>query len=136
MRYNKKKDANQNPIVQILIQSGYSVQDMSAIGGGLTDLLVGGVDRRDGQRKNWLVEIKTEKGKLNPLQQEWHAARHGPAVTCEGEANYEWHIFQSHRISKRARDEQERRRRTESQGGVAPCDTRQGRPPDVAPDGE
>jgi hypothetical protein len=78
MRYNKKKDANQNPIVQILIQSGYSVQDMSAIGGGLTDLLVGGVDRRDGQRKNWLVEIKTEKGKLNPLQQEWHAAWRGP----------------------------------------------------------
>lgn len=78
MNRNRKKDANQNPIVQQLTQAGYSVQDMSAVGGGLTDLLVGGIDRRTGERRNWLLEIKTEKGKLNPLQQEWHAAWRGP----------------------------------------------------------
>lgn len=77
-RYNKKKDANQNPIVQELTQAGYSVQDMSTIGGGLTDLLVGGIDRRDGVRKNWLIEVKTKKGKLNPRQEEWHGNWRGP----------------------------------------------------------
>jgi hypothetical protein len=78
MRYHKKKDANQNPIVAELIQAGYSVRDMSAVGGALPDILVGGVDRRDGQRKNWIMEIKAKKGKLNPLQEEWHAAWRGP----------------------------------------------------------
>ena len=82
MRYHKKKDANQNPIVAELIQAGYSVQDMSPVGGGLTDLLVGGVDARDGQRKNWLIEIKGAKGKLNPLQEEWHAAWRGPVSSA------------------------------------------------------
>lgn len=77
-RYNKKKDANQTPIVEQLTDAGYSVQDMSAVGGGLTDLLVGGIDRRDGTRKNWLLEVKTAKGKLNPLQEEWHGNWRGP----------------------------------------------------------
>jgi hypothetical protein len=76
MKY-RSKDKNQNSIVQELTQAGYSVCDLSAVGYGLTDLLVGGVDRRDGIRKNWLMEVKTEKGKLNPLQQEWHAAWRG-----------------------------------------------------------
>lgn len=78
MRYNKKKDANQNSIVDQLVDAGYSVQDMSPIGGGLTDLLVGGIDRRDGIRKNWLMEVKTEKGKLNKRQIEWHGSWRGP----------------------------------------------------------
>jgi hypothetical protein len=80
MRYNKRKDANQSPIVAGLIQAGYSVFDASAVGGGFGDLVVGGVDRRDGLRKNWLMEVKTEKGKLNALQQEWHGAWRGPVV--------------------------------------------------------
>lgn len=78
MRYKKRKDTNQNPIAQALIQSGYSVQDMSAAGAGFTDLVVGGIDRHDGLRKNWLMEIKTAKGKLNPLQKEWHETWRGP----------------------------------------------------------
>ena len=78
MRYNKRKDANQNPIVRELIQAGYSVEDLSPVGGGLTDLLVGGIDRRTGERRNWLMEVKADKGKLNTRQQEWHAAWRGP----------------------------------------------------------
>jgi len=77
MKY-RSKDANQNPIVRELTQAGYSVCDLSAVGYGLTDLLVGGIDRRTGERRNWLMEIKTEKGKLNLLQREWHAAWRGP----------------------------------------------------------
>jgi hypothetical protein len=77
-RYARRKDANQNPIVQELVQAGYSVQDLSAVGGGLTDLLVGGIDRRTGERRNWLFEVKTTKGKLNPLQEEWHDNWRGP----------------------------------------------------------
>ena len=37
--------------------------------------------------------------------------RHGPALRCDGAMNYEWHIIPAHRISKRARDKQERQRR-------------------------
>lgn len=78
MRYNRRKDANQSPIVAGLIQAGYSVFDASAVGGGFTDLVVGGVDRKDGIRKNWIMEVKTVKGKLNPLQVEWHETWRGP----------------------------------------------------------
>lgn len=78
MRYRKRQDANQTPIAQALIQAGYSVQDMSAAGAGFPDLVVGGVDRRDGLRKNWVMEVKIERGKLNPLQKEWHETWRGP----------------------------------------------------------
>ena len=77
-RFARKKDANQNPIVDMLVDAGYSVQDMSTVGGGLTDLLVGGIDRNTGEPRNWLFEVKTAKGKLNPLQVQWHAAWRGP----------------------------------------------------------
>ena len=78
MRYKRKRDANQNPIVAGLTQAGYSVFDASAVGGGFTDLVVGGVDRRDGLRKNWVMEVKTDKGKLTPRQKDWHADWRGP----------------------------------------------------------
>lgn len=78
MRYARRKDRNQNLIVEALEQAGYSVHDLSAVGGGLTDILVGGVDRRDGQRKNWLIEVKYGRGKLNERQVEWHELWRGP----------------------------------------------------------
>lgn len=78
VRYRKRKDANQNPIAAGLVQAGYSVFDASAVGGGFTDLVVGGIDRRDGQRKNWIMEVKTDKGKLNSRQKEWHETWRGP----------------------------------------------------------
>lgn len=78
MRYARKKDANQGPIVTGLIQAGYSVFDASAVGAGFPDLVVGGVCRRTGERRTWIMEVKTIKGKLNPLQVEWHDTWRGP----------------------------------------------------------
>lgn len=78
MTYRRRRDANQNPIAAGLIQAGYSVFDASAVGGGFTDLVVGGIDRADGQRKNWIIEVKTAEGKLNARQKEWHADWRGP----------------------------------------------------------
>ena len=78
MTYRKRRDANQNPIAAGLIQAGYSVFDASAVGGGFTDLVVGGIDRADGQRKNWIIEVKTEHGNLNARQKQWHASWRGP----------------------------------------------------------
>src|SRR5262245_22758655 len=77
MRRRARRDANQHPIVQVLLQAGYSVQDLSAVGGGLTDLLVGGIDRETGRPGNWLLEIKTDLGQLNKRQVRWHDAWRG-----------------------------------------------------------
>jgi len=76
----KKTDDNQAEIVQSLRKIGASVQDLSGVGGGCPDLLVGfrGV--------NYLMEIKrnTERGvvkpsesKLNARQVEWHGVWNG-----------------------------------------------------------
>ncbi len=81
MRRASKKDKNQNEIVAVLVGAGYSVEDLSRVGGGCTDLLVGGIDRRTGKPGNWVMEVKTEKGKLNALQVEWHANWRGPKAT-------------------------------------------------------
>jgi hypothetical protein len=78
MRRAARIDRTQPAIVAALTQAGYSVCDLSGVGGGLTDLLIGGIDRRTGQRANWLLEVKTERGKLNARQQAWHADWRGP----------------------------------------------------------
>lgn len=78
MRRIHRVDANQSEIVTALTQAGYSVLDLSGVGGGAGDILVGGVDRADGVCKLWLLEIKTASGHLNALQQEFHAAWRGP----------------------------------------------------------
>ena len=62
-----RADANQAEIVEGLRRLGYSVLDASAVGGGFPDLVVG----KNGV--TFLLEIKTAKGKLNPLQLKWHA---------------------------------------------------------------
>ena len=63
----RRVDANQAEIVKGLRQLGYSVLDTSAVGGGFPDLVVGK------NEQTFLLEIKTAKGKLNPLQEKWHA---------------------------------------------------------------
>ena len=69
-----KVDANQSAIVSQLREIGCTVQDLSRVGGGVPDLLVGfrGV--------NLLMEVKTAKGKLNPRQVDWHGEWRGDAV--------------------------------------------------------
>lgn len=69
----KRTDANQAEIVQALRQAGYSVCDLSKVGGGVTDLLIGGICKETGKRRNWILEVKTVTGKLNKRQQAWHA---------------------------------------------------------------
>lgn len=66
MRRASRVDANQSKIVAELRQLGASVQLLHAVGGGVPDLLIGFRGR------NYLLEVKTVKGKLNPLQTEWH----------------------------------------------------------------
>lgn len=66
-----KKDLNQNGISNLLTNIGCDVFDLSPVGGGVTDLLVGtcGV--------NLLIEIKSEKGTLTPKQKIFHGRWRG-----------------------------------------------------------
>lgn len=73
-------DANQNPIARALVAVGYSVLDLHLVGGGVPDVLVAGTDRRTGMKRMWLMEIKTDKGKVEKNQTEWHEAWRGPPV--------------------------------------------------------
>ena len=70
-KYARKTDSNQRDIVAALLKSGCSVLDLSRVGQGCPDLLVG----RAG--KCYLLEVKSLKGKLNPLQGEFHRAWNG-----------------------------------------------------------
>jgi hypothetical protein len=64
----KRVDANQATIVAVLRQVGCSVLDLSPIGKGCPDLLVGRAGRL------FLLEVKNPAGKnkVNPLQAAWH----------------------------------------------------------------
>ena len=71
----KRVDQNHREIVRALRQvPGMMVFSLHTLGGGIPDLCCGyrGVTA--------LVEVKTEKGKLNALQQQWHAAWEGRPV--------------------------------------------------------
>jgi hypothetical protein len=71
----KRTDANQPEIVQALRDIGASVQDLHIVGKGCPDILVGwrGV--------NYLMEIKTDTGKLNQREKVWHADWRGQVAT-------------------------------------------------------
>jgi hypothetical protein len=65
MTYAKRVDANQVEIVQALRAVGASVQVLSAVGCGCPDLLCGY------KTENYLLEVKTEDGKLTEDQIKW-----------------------------------------------------------------
>lgn len=69
-----RTDANQSEIVKALRATGCSVVDLSSVGMGCPDIMVG----RNGVTV--LMEIKTEKGKLNSIQVEWHKCWKGAAA--------------------------------------------------------
>lgn len=75
-----RKDTNHSEIVAAFLREGCTVQAISAP--GAPDLVVGWRGRF-----NLLVEIKSERGKLNPLQRAWHASWRGskPWVVWEAE---------------------------------------------------
>lgn len=58
-------DANQNVIVDALRAVGCTVKSLAAVGLGFPDLIVGY------RGQNFLLEIKSEKGKLRPTQKEF-----------------------------------------------------------------
>lgn len=68
MRKRARKDANHDPIAKALVEAGYSVADTSQLGAGFPDLVIGGVNRKTGLATNWLIEVKTAKGKTKPGQ--------------------------------------------------------------------
>ena len=74
-KYAKRVDANHTQVVEALRSAGCVVDDLSAIGGGVPDLLVGYMRR--GERLFWLCEIKDGKKpksdqKLTDAQIHWH----------------------------------------------------------------
>ena len=60
-----RADDNQKEIVDTLRDIGVSVLVLSQVGGGCPDLLIGW------RKKNYLLEIKTENGKLRKSQIEF-----------------------------------------------------------------
>ena len=71
MRRAARTDTNQAELVEVMRQMGASVQDLSMVGSGCPDLVVGFRGR------NYMVEIKTEKGKLRTAQHRWHGEWRG-----------------------------------------------------------
>ncbi len=69
-RWAAKADDNAQEIMLALRQVGCSVQRLSEP--GVPDLLVA----RNGRL--WLMEVKKPKGKLTPIQKEWHANWQAP----------------------------------------------------------
>lgn len=58
MKYARRIDANQTRIVQALRQLGFSVLDLSKVGGGCADLAV-----RHGDGPVWFIEVKNPDGR-------------------------------------------------------------------------
>lgn len=68
-------DRNHAEIVAALRAHGFSVASLARLGKGTPDLLVGA------HGQNVLLEVKADKGKVNPDQAEWmHAWRGSVAV--------------------------------------------------------
>ena len=70
----KKTDSNQKSIISELREAGVSVMDTSSIGRGFPDLVLGW------QGMNYLVEIKTPKGKPTDFQVNFFTHWRGQAI--------------------------------------------------------
>ena len=66
MRRKAKTDNNQARIVEALRNIGVTVKSLHAVGQGCPDLLCAVAGH------NFLIEVKSEKGKLTPDQVEFH----------------------------------------------------------------
>ncbi len=80
-RKYKRTDANQTEVVEGLRKIGCSVAVTSAVGDGFPDIVVGRTDI-NGEKKNWLVEIKDgnkppSKRRISPDQIEFHGQWRG-----------------------------------------------------------
>jgi len=63
--YKSKKDDSHNRIVKMFKAYGFSVLDLSSVGGGCPDILVGKYGN------DYLFEIKKPGGKLRPEQEKF-----------------------------------------------------------------
>lgn len=63
--WSAKVDANQQEIINALRAAGASVLPLHRLGGGAPDLLVGY------RGANLLLEVKVERGTMNPRQEAW-----------------------------------------------------------------
>jgi hypothetical protein len=73
--YRVRQDSNQSALVKHINKiPGCLWLDLSGVGGGCVDGLI--QEYTGGKYRFHLVEIKTEKGKLNKLQREFHAKFH------------------------------------------------------------
>ncbi len=71
-KFTAQRDANEHGIVMALLAVGATVVPINSPGyAGVPDLLVG-YRGRDGVHRNFLLEVKTEKGRLNTAQIEFH----------------------------------------------------------------
>lgn len=66
-----RKDGNQNEIAQDLERVGLHVVDTSRLGNGFPDMVVTGYHRRANAVVAALVEVKTDKGKLTPKEEQF-----------------------------------------------------------------
>lgn len=82
-RFGKEKDANHNEIRDTFLGVGCSVYEANDVGGGFTDLVVGGSlpcpNCRAKFLQNKLVEVKVPgpRGILNPIQEKFHSTWRG-----------------------------------------------------------
>ena len=72
-------DKNHQEIVAVLQAVGATVQDLSQVGAGCPDIVVGY------RGKNYFFEIKSEKGKLKERQKTWHSLWRGQVHTIYNE---------------------------------------------------
>ena len=68
LRHRRRVDSNHKPIVDAFRQFGWEVLSLAPLGSGVPDLLVS----RPGEMR--LVEVKTPKGKLKPMQETFMAS--------------------------------------------------------------
>lgn len=61
----KRTDVNHKTIINAFKKLGFSVKDLSAVGEGFPDLLIAL------RGNNYLIEVKSEKGKLNDRQKKF-----------------------------------------------------------------
>jgi hypothetical protein len=87
MRQRARTDSTQAAIVAALRQAGATVHDTSKVGGGFPDIIAGRVMPcpfcQAHTPRNVLIECKAGRGKLNKLQEEFHASWRGPITVVK-----------------------------------------------------
>lgn len=87
-KYARRVDSNQLQVISALAGAGCVVEDLSATGGGVPDLLVGYMAQ--GERRFWLCEVKDGQRvksaqKLTDAQIRWHEKYAGwPVSVVDG----------------------------------------------------